>query len=596
LETALGFYASIGVLPEVENILLCSKFTTEEQVVSFIYRWRGIYKYRYTPMSGVIDTTSINLFVSIFVVVGISYLPYDVQSKMVKLIKGILSRGVPEFPLLLLSHENDKSQITVEYANKKVFVSQLSTERLCLLGANLGNSVKIWKSNGAGTGKTFSIKLEAYHSGMKYCHVPINNSFTPMEVLIKRLNNAKQSYSLTDGAPENGLLYHIDLSCSVDFKFVYVLFQLCFLGVLKDFNGESQCLFFSRQNTRFAIELAYGTQDSDLELSCQIYPMTVVSSGTHSFYVEANDLQAGMGEDFTSELYDGIIKNPERLRQTSEVTNAFLRLQYVVSALDSLKRNQGRFPFVFDHDYVDSYWVTFGSCKEDAFSLITEACNLQNRSNSVSLHCVWSFINVFFWQLQEMHHPESPLNGCCLVDENRHDISIEQETSIKGKMKGEIISFIARTAREFATRQLKQTENDMIGQVFSVESRGFSRGRFNTTWKRQPFDNDGQPCFQSMCRGYYLYYRSKGRCWVIDDVIYPSGTTYSISSDSTITSVWTTSSPMWETDKKLVCARRESIKGTCAHNNECVTISGCSKLPAGSYASATEDGVYLRYI
>lgn len=162
-------------------------------------------------------------------------------------------------------------------------------------------------------------------------------------------------------------------------------------------------------------------------------------------------------------------------------------------------------------------------------------------------------------------------------------------------IKGEIVAFILRTAREFATRQMKESEEENYGRVFRARISGFSRGSLNGMWTRQPFDNDGQPCFQSPCHSYYLYYRSKGKVWVIDDVIYPSGSSFSISSTASIQSSWTTS-PNWVTGRGIISSRKEinPTKYPSAYRNEAIVISGCARVPHGSYCGAAEDGVYLR--
>lgn len=471
-------------------------------------------------------------------------------------------------------------------------MSQISSQLTSSIGSNLQSSVTVWKSQSAGAGKTFNIKVSAFRMKLRYHHVPINNSFTTSETIVNRLKCISQTDSLETLNTYDGTLYHIDMSSSVNAKFADILFGLCFLGILQDFNGQMQSLFFCRQNTRFAIELASGTQDYDLNFRCQMYPTIKMLAKSRTICTELETLQAGMGDDFASALYDGIFKNPKALRQKVDISNSYSRLKYVVCALDSLKRKQGLFPFVFDDNYVDMYWQQYPSCRRDAFSLIGEACSLSTRT--ISLHCIWSFINVFFWQLQEMHHPESPLNGCCLLDENRHDVSMEQEIAIKGKMKGEIICLIVRTGREFATRQLKESPEEMFGKVCDVRLSGFSRGSLNTFWRRQPFDNDGQPCFQSLCSSYYLYYRSQGSCWVIDDIIYPSGSTYSISESKSINSRWTSSPSSWLNAMALVQAKKGKQSASSAYNGDIVVISGCAKLPTGPYASVTEDGIYFR--
>ena len=111
-------------------------------------------------------------------------------------------------------------------------------------------------------------------------------------------------------------------------------------------------------------------------------------------------------------------------------------------------------------------------------------------------------------------------------------------------------------------------------------------------WTRLRYNNDNQPCFQSSCKKYFLYFRATSQIWVIDDLIEQTGPSYSCSSSSDLHSVWI-SSPSWE-KSKFITAKLVSDSSTQAFRGECVLISGCSRLAPGSSASSKEDGLYKR--
>merc|ERR1711974_37213 len=148
---------------------------------------------------------------------------------------------------------------------------------------------------------------------------------------------------------------------------------------------------------------------------------------------------------------------------------------------------QGRFPFVMEKgnssllasmresqrqgstDKSTNSKLTSERC----FKLLTTCLELENPS----LWCIWNFINVFYWQLRDMHHPESPINCACMPDKT----SVKKgEELTKEKYKGEVVQFLIRTAREFATRQVKKVDTTRIKGVFVT---GMSRQEFNGLWE-----------------------------------------------------------------------------------------------------------------
>lgn len=188
-------------------------------------------------------------------------------------------------------------------------------------------------------------------------------------------------------------------------------------------------------------------------------------------------------------------------------------------------------------------------------------------------------------------HPYNEISAC-MPDSSNALRTLEEDTRMKRKIKGEVVQFIISTAREFATRQTlpKRDPERIIG----LRITGMSRDGFNQHWRRLDYDNDGQPCYQSGCKSYYFYYRARINAWVIDDIMVPSGSVYSSSRNADINSPWTTS-PSWKICSTIYSQYTSPPAGSkAAFRDECVEIRGCGSVPSGAYCSASEDGVYYR--
>jgi hypothetical protein len=547
LKAAMALYASKEQLPEWENCVVCDATTNAEEIVSFLYRWHGCTRYRMTSPGK-----------ALFALVGVASLPYDVQLSALKLLKELISAKSPDQPIAFISHEGDQSHLITSFSHRKVSIGQTSSKLWRMFGAALGEELTTtWASKGAGAGKTFNIRTFAHSKSLAYVHVPINLSCTTNEVFIRRLSERLdagchekdadfEGTSMDRNENRAGALLHLDVASYVNQSFIIPLFQLCFLGVVQNVRSPEHSVFYRKSHTFIAIELAAEMQDSTLTNHCSTYNLRFITPSADTFAKSGWSLMVGMGDDFQSSLYDGLAKDPDN---DVSASNAYQRLEYVVCALHVLRTNAEGVPFDFDSKFVMNYWEENPDGFRYAYELVVDACKLGLESKSPSLWCVWSFVNVLYWQLRDMHHPESPLNGCCMPDASRKDVTAEKDADMKTRIKMEIVKFIVRTAREFATRQLKETEEARYGQVHKVTLSGWTRAAFNKTWCRLSFDNDGQPCFQ--CGSYYLYYRMRGDCWVIDDVIYPSGTSYAISTNGDINSRWT-SSPTWKNVRGVI--------------------------------------------
>ena len=317
---------------------------------------------------------------------------------------------------------------------------------------------------------------------------------------------------------------------------------------------------------------------------------------------------------------------PGPKKSKKEQVNAFVRLRYVCVALNLLERLKGSFP----HRYREKdgkkllktpNWVFNKKMypylpKEKAgplilldgarcFDLLISHSGLQNNP---SLWCIWSFVNVLYWQLRDMHHTESPINNACMPDPSQRLNSKNNDGGEKGKIKGEMLCFIIRTAREFATRQASK-EKKAASHIVAARVTGLGRllqpkadetRQFGSLeiWPRLPFDNDGEPVFRLPTGKLYLYYRSSKEVWVLDDSVSYSGSSVAESANKNVNSAFTLSSgePAHTPSNVVNVTGVQHCSNPFAYNSEAIEISGCDLLAPGSSASRSENGTYLRQV
>jgi hypothetical protein len=369
---------------------------------------------------------------------------------------------------------------------------------------------------------------------------------------------------------------HLDLTDPVKEDYSFVMFELAFFGGVF---SNSDLFLWSTLNTTLCIELACGSLYERLH-SLRSLQCVEVEATASSFAASESLLRIGMGAEYFSTRNDGTMKFGSKAGST-----AYQRLQYVCAALALVK--SGSFPHHFEppsscNSNESDEDAVMGAVPDvpapECFDLL---CNASSLIESPSLWCVWNFINVFYWQLRDMHHPESPINCACMPDISSQSA---RDAESKSKLKCEVVQFLIRTAREFATRQVK---NSFKNRITACRIRGFSRPEFNGLWRRMGFDNDGFPCFQTGT--FFLYFRAAQNQWVIDDVIEPTGGCYSKSRTSDYTKPWCTLRA-WEDNNSL---RVRQVRADGGYRNEGVTVAGVRDLE-GASVGLDEVGTYVR--
>ncbi len=311
---------------------------------------------------------------------------------------------------------------------------------------HLFSSVSTYHSVYPGAGKSFAIRL-AVPENSHYIHVPL---FHARETQSKIIQN------LTKIGWQDSAQLHLDLYESVQADIEPLLFQLAIFGSIVD-EVTGFVVAIPPARVRITFEVPCGDFQQRVSI-CRLLHSHCIESSEASFSPSRELLERGMGSAFslTPVNWTG-----------APWENAFDRLQYVCLALDVLETNKGSFPFNFPQEKHTSIRP------ERCFQLLLKHNAQQHH---VSLWCMWGFVNITYWQLREMHHPESPLNCACMPDPTA---SSSRDREVKEKLKGELVHFICKTASEFSTRQAAVTNSERVTVLITSM---FSAYQYNGLW------------------------------------------------------------------------------------------------------------------
>lgn len=465
----LTLYAIQGEIGEWENVLCCTKHTTLEEVSLLIRRWHRAHAYN---REGVL-----------YALVDVNKLNYEVQHATVQLFRELgPSQSALNGPIVLITESYDNCHLTSQFLNNKITAGILPPPLLRQIGEFVqkegrnGNGLQLFTSTIPGTGKSFNVRSLASNSRLLYSHVPINNQITPTNVLIHRIeeNMMRSLHSIhstplalsqhTHSLMNADVVLHFDIASTAGSTLISTIFGLVVFGVLADTESEAT-FFYDPLKTVVAIELAAGLHEG-LFSQMVMYPQIHCTVTSDSFEINERELRRGMGDEFRAVLYSTLSSNVGSVGEEGlETTTAYDRLTYILNCLKLIADNNGSFPVLVNNVGVED---RFNGSKKYAFELLMHACELDQ---SPSLWCIWAFVNVLYWQLQQIQHPASPVNIACIPDIGIKLMTLDYDTKMKARVKGEMVAFLCKTAREFATKRNTKKScdpNRIIGVLVEI--------------------------------------------------------------------------------------------------------------------------------
>ena len=577
----LSSFAQTHAFPERRTLLLCREKTDWEDVFLLLLRWR------FSPKK------------DLFCLANADLLSNDVQIKAVEFIQSSLDVTAP---LLVICGPVQSAYIASQFMNRRMASYSLPRSFLQNLTHETSNGrFQTYVSDYAGAGKSFQIRRKAEKG--TYVPIPATSIMQFLGLLHKTLTKTAEpkddDQSFFDEAPSN-FSFHFEVYDTAGAELNSYLFELIFFGGFCDFANEV-LFYYPPSTTSIAIELPTGPLAKYMIVP-QLCPVERIAPSASLFAPSKTEMIRGMGlQLFYGRRYDGTAmrKRSAGVRHA----NAFDRLQYVCFALDLLKRNGGRFPFVFDCDVdepeglLDSLRLSASGnlrsshdgylAGEECFELLLKVSELSEKS--LSLWCLWNFINMVYWQLRDMHFPQSPLNMICMPTEEKEGkaegkkVNQKETNESKLLMKGELLSFIFRTAREFAMRQSNEVDPNEIKYALV---QGFSKGEYNGKWAKHSFTHCGKPVFfaRSQRSKYIMHYRAKAQNWVIDNDIVLEGAYFAYGEGEDLETTAWRSSCQWRTHKGAIA--KEVKRKAGGYEGHAMELSG--------FPRDTENGLYLR--
>jgi hypothetical protein len=214
-----------GNIPIAQNILLCNKDTTNEEITSFIYR---AVKCKFN---------------SCFIIGGMELLNFEQKSAMINLLDQFYQKDGDKInSCLIILFINKASDIFKNLGMKKYRNTFNFKRKVFEKEMYEGNDIEIVKSDKSGVGKSTQIKKEIEDNKKTWIYFPIGGVFT-REDIIRRLKKLKvNSYCVI----------HIDL---YDTDQTSLMIEFLFSILITRFYGQSEDVFYLSKNIPIKIEI-----------------------------------------------------------------------------------------------------------------------------------------------------------------------------------------------------------------------------------------------------------------------------------------------------------------------------------------------------
>jgi len=535
------------------ELLVCEEYTPWEDVLTLILRWSNAHEHGGGKR--------------LYVLAHADALSISTQLLAATAIRDASLKAVSPFAIITAGLEG--SHLASQYGNHRVTLPILPSELLQEVHAQLprpGRSLSLYCGSHAGSGKSFQVRSRAKREAIEIISLPVNRNLSTGEFITALKAAISRSTSQV-------YLLHIDIASPVGSCFSRLLVDLILLGGLTDAR-TGEAFFLNPEDVSIAVEIAAGS-NTKIPFT-KLLPFCRMEAPEDAFKGDQKSLEQGMSHgEFYSWRYDG--SYDATIKDQSAYT-AFERLQYVAAALDIQGKGAG-FPFKFEPAKLNKV-ISGPKC----FELISNACpSLVTGGGGISMWCLWSFVNVLHYEMQEMHHPESPVNAACMPDIKAKDP--DDDVELKEKIKSELTAFLIKTAAEFTTRHSEaKTEQNLLK---GVRLDGFHETKFEGLWRLCEYQNDGEAVFEKRSKreSFFLYYRGCSDQWVIDTIITPSGAVFARneSRGKELQGSWVMRGD-WVIDPKVEVKRKRVPQG---HNGDAIEITG-------GKVGLDLDGVYLR--
>ena len=214
-----------GNVPIAQNVLLCNKDTSNEEITSFLYR-------------------AVNCkFNSCFIIGGIELLNFEQKSVMIKLLDQFYQRDEDKIKSCLIILFINKTSDIYKNLGMKKYRNIFNVKRNVFeKEMYVGNDIEIVKSDKSGVGKSTQIKKDIEDNKKKWIYFPIGGVFT-REDIIRRLKKLEV---------DSNCVIHFDL---YDTDQTSLMMDFLFSILITRFYGQNEDIFYLSKNIPIKIEI-----------------------------------------------------------------------------------------------------------------------------------------------------------------------------------------------------------------------------------------------------------------------------------------------------------------------------------------------------
>ena len=194
-----------GNIPIAQNILLCNKETSKEEIESFLYR------------------AILCEYHSCFIIGGDESLEFTPRNYLIKLLKKLLFdiEGKMNSCLIILSNKSLDIHKNFDSIKFRKYFDSIIENEINKYSLNDSDNISIVCSDESGVGKSTMIENDILNNKKKYIYFPLGGQFTRDNIIqrLKYLNISQNSVIHLD-------LYDIDnINLMLDFLFYFLIIK-----------------------------------------------------------------------------------------------------------------------------------------------------------------------------------------------------------------------------------------------------------------------------------------------------------------------------------------------------------------------------------
>ena len=344
-----------GNIPIAQNILLCSKEISNEEITAFLYR--AIYCE----------------FHSCFVIGGIESLNFNQKNFFIELLNEILNErnGTLKSCLIILCNDRRadifKSLNNIKY--KKFFLSEIEDE-ISKQKLDTLNNIYIISSDKSGVGKSTKIFNIIKQKNKLYIHFPIGGTFTREDIIkrLKSLNIDKNS------------AIHLDL---YDTDCIELLNEFLFWILIAGLYKVNEDIFYLLKETEIYVEIPNGFIDFYAK-----FPILTLFPQKQEFKLSINHLEPLIVSNKLDSNIQIVCNYLKIFKDTNKIDTVDLFIPNITQ--DSLKAIE-----IIDKTFYEAKIISQKECQE----LIINLFKKENRYPNISYYQITSLIEVLAVQL-----------------------------------------------------------------------------------------------------------------------------------------------------------------------------------------------------